>query len=55
MCGCGASWLEIETDMYVLLLLMNMWGRTTRNPLKQDHSAFKRFLKNASRIMNVIP
>ena len=34
-------WLELETDMYVWLLLMNMWGRTTRNPLKQDHSALK--------------
>lgn len=41
MCGCGASQLESETDTYVWLLLMSMWGRTTRNLLEQDRSALK--------------
>ena len=39
MCGCGAS----QTDTYVWLFLMSMWGRTTRNLLEQDCSALKNF------------
>ena len=54
MCRCGASQLESETDTYVWLFLMNLWGRTTRNPWEQDHSALKKSLKEVSRILSLI-